>query len=71
VTVADAGDRRLTAPRRWQCRLPSGEASLPCGGTHVSSLAALASVTVDYHVSDDGTELSVRTTPASASDAAP
>jgi alanyl-tRNA synthetase len=63
VRVADGGDTRITAVRRWTCTLPDGLADIPCGGTHVTSLAALAEVHVDYQVAPDGTELTVRTTP--------
>lgn len=35
------GDRR-----RWVCELPGGEAIIPCGGTHLTSLGELTSVTV-------------------------
>ena len=41
VVVADDGDRRVTAPRRWTCALPEGQAEMPCGGTHVPDLSAL------------------------------
>ena len=37
-SVADGGDRRVTAPRRWTCALPEGSAEIPCGGTHVPDL---------------------------------
>ncbi len=33
VVVADDGDQRVTAPRRWTCLLPEGLADIPCGGT--------------------------------------
>lgn len=35
------GDRR-----RWVCELPGGEAIIPCGGTHLTSLGELTYVTV-------------------------
>jgi alanyl-tRNA synthetase len=35
------GDRR-----RWVCELPGDDAIIPCGGTHLTSLRELASVTV-------------------------
>lgn len=31
----------LTDRRRWVCDLPGGHAEIPCGGTHLSSLAGL------------------------------
>lgn len=38
--------RGLTDLRRWTCALPEGTVSIPCGGTHVSSLAELVEVRV-------------------------
>lgn len=38
--------------RRWQCALPEGEAVILCGGTHVDSLAAFASIEVSLDLSD-------------------
>jgi alanyl-tRNA synthetase len=54
VVVADGGDRRITALRRWTCALPDGQAEMPCGGTHLPDLSALAAVEVDYVVAQDG-----------------
>ncbi|MEZ5115198.1 MAG: hypothetical protein R2737_02915 [Candidatus Nanopelagicales bacterium] len=62
VRVLSDGDDTVTARRQWSCDLAEGSASVPCGGTHVSSLADLAAVSVDYRVTDDGTGLEVRTT---------
>jgi len=36
------GDRR-----RWVCELPGGDAIIPCGGTHLTSLGELAAVRVE------------------------
>jgi alanyl-tRNA synthetase len=36
----------LSARRTWVCALPDGEVRIPCGGTHVASLAELGEVTV-------------------------
>jgi alanyl-tRNA synthetase len=66
VVVADGGDARVTALRRWTCFLPEGLAEIPCGGTHVADLGVLGSVRVDYGLSPDGTGLTVRTTPSLA-----
>lgn len=41
------GDRRL-----WSCDLPDGTASLPCGGTHLRSLAELAAVQIALEVEE-------------------
>ncbi|MFJ6531695.1 hypothetical protein [Microbacterium sp. NPDC091662] len=48
--------------RRWHCALPEGEAVILCGGTHVDSLAAFASITVSLDLSDP--QLLVMTTVA-------
>lgn len=36
----------ITDMRRWECDLPEGRASIPCGGTHAASLSAFSSITV-------------------------
>lgn len=53
--VAGGGDVRieregttLSDRRTWVCVLPEAEARIPCGGTHVASLARLASVTTAF-----------------------
>lgn len=61
VRVETGGDDVLTARRRWTCALPDGEASVPCGGSHVTSLAALGAVRVTYVAGEDGASFSVRT----------
>lgn len=38
--------------RRWHCDLPEGEAVILCGGTHVDSLSAFASIRVSLDLSD-------------------
>ena len=48
--------------RRWHCDLPEGEAVILCGGTHVSSLAEFAAITVSLDLSDP--QLLVMTTTA-------
>ncbi|MDN3496372.1 hypothetical protein QL996_10570 [Planococcus sp. APC 4015] len=56
--------RRLADRRTWVCALPGGEARIPCGGTHVTSLAALHAVTVAFTSSpaEGGIELVMTTT---------
>lgn len=44
----------LTDRRYWICRLPDGTARIPCGGTHVRSLAEFAAITVALELTDDG-----------------
>lgn len=48
--------------RRWHCALPEGEAAILCGGTHVDSLGAFASITVSLDLADP--QLLVMTTSA-------
>lgn len=55
----------ITDRRRWHCDLPEGEASFPCGGTHVRSLAEFASVIVALTMPDPQTLVMTTTaTPA-------
>jgi alanyl-tRNA synthetase len=42
----DRDGPRLTDRRYWVCELPGHSARIPCGGTHVSSLAELGAVRV-------------------------
>ncbi|MEV0619060.1 metal-dependent hydrolase [Nonomuraea sp. NPDC050404] len=58
VEVPDAG---LTARRTWHCSLPGGEASIPCGGTHVSGTAELAGIGVELSLSPEEDTLTMRT----------
>lgn len=60
-------DGTLLADRRtWVCALPGGDARIPCGGTHITSLAALRAVTVQFSSSpvEGGLELVMTTTAA-------
>ena len=52
------GDRR-----RWVCELPGGDAVIPCGGTHLTSLGELSSVTVTLERADvdGGVAITMRT----------
>jgi alanyl-tRNA synthetase len=68
--IAGGGDVRierdddaLSARRRWVCDLPDAAVSIPCGGTHLASLADIASVTVSLTTRpvDGGVELEMRT----------
>ncbi|MDM7991256.1 metal-dependent hydrolase [Arthrobacter sp. zg-Y877] len=36
----------LTGMRRWVCDLPGGPVSIPCGGTHLTSLASVSEIEV-------------------------
>lgn len=64
VRVETGGDESLTARRRWVCDLPEGSATVPCGGTHVTTLADLGAVTVSYTASEDGQSFEVLTAAA-------
>jgi alanyl-tRNA synthetase len=44
----------LTDRRYWVAELPAGTARIPCGGTHVGSLAELGDVRVEFEAGDDG-----------------
>ncbi|MFI7130397.1 metal-dependent hydrolase [Nonomuraea sp. NPDC050153] len=50
----------LTARRTWHCSLPAGEASIPCGGTHVRGTAELGRVEVAFSLEEAA--LTMRTT---------
>jgi Ser-tRNA(Ala) deacylase AlaX len=43
----------LTDRRSWVCELPDGTARIPCGGTHLTSLAELAAIEPSFTVVDD------------------
>ncbi len=49
----------LTDMRYWCCAVPEGTFRIPCGGTHVTSLRELGSVTVHYEQPDDSTVVAV------------
>ncbi|WP_448810740.1 metal-dependent hydrolase [Agromyces bauzanensis] len=53
VRIERDGDL-LTDRRSWVCELPEGAASIPCGGTHLDSLAELSAVVPSFAVVDDG-----------------
>ncbi|MET0590448.1 MAG: metal-dependent hydrolase, partial [Naasia sp.] len=52
----------LTDRRRWVCDLPDGRASIPCGGTHAESLAALGGIAVSLESEQTDGALIVRMT---------
>ena len=57
----DANGPGLTDRREWVCELPDGTARIPCGGTHVTTLAELGSVRVTLELGTDGQQLTMRT----------
>lgn len=52
VRVEAEGDG-LSDRRTWVCELPDGTARIPCGGTHLTSLAELGALTTEFTVIDD------------------
>jgi len=63
VRVERDGDT-LAARRTWVCALPAAEARIPCGGTHVASLAELSAARVAFAANEveGGIELVMTTT---------
>jgi len=51
VHIDRDGDR-LTDRRYWTCALPGKPARIPCGGTHVSALSELGTLTVKLSTTD-------------------
>ncbi|WP_026550624.1 hypothetical protein [Arthrobacter sp. Br18] len=57
ITVRHAG-AGLTDRRFWECELPDGSVSIPCGGTHAQSLTRFAAIRVALTLEDvDGTSV--------------
>ncbi|GAA2054467.1 hypothetical protein GCM10009839_73280 [Catenulispora yoronensis] len=59
----DTPGPELTARRQWVCELPEKTVEIACGGTHLTHLGELASLTAELTLSEDGAELVVVTTP--------
>lgn len=53
VRIERDGDL-LTDRRSWVCELPDGTARIPCGGTHLDSLAELSAIVPTFSIVDDG-----------------
>lgn len=51
----DTDGELITDRRRWVCTLPAGTAEIPCGGTHVASLAEFAGIQVALELTDPQT----------------
>ncbi|RAG81401.1 metal-dependent hydrolase [Streptacidiphilus pinicola] len=62
----EAPGPELTARREWHAELPEGHASIFCGGTHLHHLGELAALGAELRLSEDGSELTVTTTPKRA-----
>lgn len=60
----EADGPALADRRTWACELPGAEARIPCGGTHISSLADLSAATVTFERREveGGLELVMTTT---------
>ena len=59
----EADGPALADRRTWVCELPGAEVRIPCGGTHVTSLAGLGSATVSFEATpvEGGLELVMTT----------
>lgn len=59
----EADGEQLADRRTWVCELPGTEVRIPCGGTHVSSLAEIGAVTVSFEATavEGGSELVMTT----------
>ncbi len=68
IEVAGPG---LTDRREWVCDLPDGTARIPCGGTHVDSLAAFDLVSVGLDLDEPNQSLVMRTSVTRSSSATP
>ncbi len=53
----------IDSRRAWRCRLPDGEVSIPCGGTHLNSLRELKSVSVSFEPVPACPEIKAHTVP--------
>ncbi|KQQ05101.1 MULTISPECIES: hypothetical protein [unclassified Rathayibacter] len=55
-------DSLLSTRRSWRCDVaPGGDATIPCGGTHVSRLSDLGRVRVELSLDEDATSLRMET----------
>jgi len=48
IAIETSGHQTLETQRVWKCELPEGIATMPCGGTHLTSLSQLDSVTLSF-----------------------
>ncbi|MFI8633872.1 metal-dependent hydrolase [Microbacterium sp. NPDC077663] len=56
-------DTTLAGRRTWRCELPEGTVELPCGGTHLSSLAEIEAMSIALEAAEvpGGVELTMTT----------
>ncbi|MDN4614959.1 metal-dependent hydrolase [Leifsonia sp. F6_8S_P_1B] len=59
VSIARDGEG-LSERRYWRCELPEGTVEIACGGTHLTSLGELASVTVELTLTEGEGALELR-----------
>jgi alanyl-tRNA synthetase len=65
IAIERDGDG-LGERRRWHADLPDGAVEIPCGGTHLTSLAGIAAIRVELAYDADASSLTMRTTVARA-----
>jgi alanyl-tRNA synthetase len=63
VSIARDGEG-LSERRRWRCALPEGTVEIPCGGTHLHSLAEFTGIDAHFELTeaDGAMVLTMRTT---------
>lgn len=61
ISIERDGDG-LGERRRWRAGLPDGVVEIPCGGTHLHSLAEVAAIRVELDYDQDAASLTMRTT---------
>lgn len=66
IVVETAGPA-LTDLREWVCALPEGTQRIPCGGTHLGSLAEVDAITVQLSFDQDAGEMTMITSVRRAS----
>jgi alanyl-tRNA synthetase len=61
ISIERDGDG-LGERRRWRADLPDGTVEIPCGGTHLRSLAGLSAIRVHLDYDAEASSLTMRTT---------
>ncbi|GAA4149877.1 metal-dependent hydrolase [Leifsonia shinshuensis] len=61
ISIERDGDG-LGERRRWRAGLPDGVVEIPCGGTHLHSLAEVAAIRVELDYDQEAAALTMRTT---------
>ncbi|WP_295118799.1 metal-dependent hydrolase [uncultured Leifsonia sp.] len=60
ITIERDGDG-LGERRRWRADLPDGAVEIPCGGTHLRSLAGLSAIVIELDYDQEAASLTMRT----------